>query len=424
MNTRWQEAPTSALPLAYFAFAHVGLAAAFVVLLARPELPGGVFYQPRVIALVHLVTLVWLSGSILGAFHIVAPLALRLPLQVRAADWAWFAAFVMGAAGMISHFWLATYDGMAWSAGLVVGAIAHVANGAFAGLRRAPVPWPIKLHVYLAFVNVLAAALLGILIGLGRSRGFLPASPLRMTYAHAHLAAIGWAVMMVVGLAYRLIPMMVPAAMPAGRSLALSAIFMQTGVIIVVCSLVHDSRWLTAGALAILAGIVSFVVQIARCLSQRRPRPPALPRRDWSVWQAHAAIAWLVVAAALGMTLTFEVIDDARLPLIWWYGIAGLVGFLAQMVAAMQGRLVPLYAWYRATEARGGTLPVESANGLPSAALARIVFLCWTIGVPSLAWGLASQLRPVVVLAAVALLGGVATGGLHIWTMCRRAQAT
>src|SRR5687768_5934438 len=117
---------------------------------------------------------------------------------------------------MVSHFWLNTYDGMAWSAGLVTAAMAWVGWRAWSGLRGSAAPWPVGLHVGLAFVNVLAAAVLGILLGLDRTRGFLGVSPLALMFGHLHLAAVGWATMMVVGLAYRLIPMMLPAAMPTG----------------------------------------------------------------------------------------------------------------------------------------------------------------------------------------------------------------
>src|SRR5580765_3804509 len=48
--------------------------------------------------------------------------------------------------------------------------------------------------------------------------------------AHAHLAALGWATMMVIGVAYRLLPMTLPAAMPSGPRLWLSVTLLQTGV--------------------------------------------------------------------------------------------------------------------------------------------------------------------------------------------------
>ena len=183
--------PASAIPLAYFALAHAGLFTAALTLAIRPDLPGGFHYHPRVIALVHLVTLAWVTGSILGAFYIVAPLALRMSLAARRPDWMAFAAFAIGVTGMVTHFWADSYGGMAWSALMVSGTILWVGGRACSGLIAAPAPAGVKLHVVLAFGNALAAASLGILVGFDRSRGFLPVLPMTMAYAHAHLAAIG-----------------------------------------------------------------------------------------------------------------------------------------------------------------------------------------------------------------------------------------
>lgn len=413
--------PSSAIPLAYYLFAHASLAAALLVLLIDPALPGGSFYQPRMVALVHLLTIPWLSGSILGSFYIVGPLALRVPMPAGRADWIAFGGFVFGATGMIAHFWINTYDGMAWSAGFVSGAIAWVGIRAWRGLPASSAPWPVSLHVALAFFNILAAAGLGMLIGFDRSRGFLGVSPLAAMFAHAHLAAIGWAVMMVVGLSYRLIPMILPAAMPSGWTLALSAILLESGLAALVVTLLTGSTLVWIGALLILAGLACFVAQIRRIVARRLPRPPALPARDWSTWQTHAAFVWLLIAAALGAALSLGVPDGYRLPVMWMYGVAGLVGFLAQIVAGMQGRLVPLYAWYRAF-ARKGAPPEVAANALPSASFARPILLLWTIGVPLLACGLPWENHAAIRIAAASLFGGVALGAAYIMQMLRRAR--
>jgi hypothetical protein len=413
--------PSSAIPVAYYAFAHLSLAGALLVLLADPGFPGGSFYQPRMVALVHLLTIPWLSGSILGSFYIVGPLALRVPMPAASADWIAFGAFVFGATGMVAHFWINTYDGMAWSAGLVFGAIAWVGVRAWRGLPASSAPWPVTLHVALAFVNVLSAAILGILIGLDRSRGFLGVSPLASMFAHAHLAAVGWAAMMVVGLSYRLIPMILPAAMPTGRSLAASAVLFEAGLVVLVVTLLAESRFVWAGTLLILAGLASFVTQIRRTVRHRMPRPPALPRRDWSTWQAHASFMWLLVAAALGATLSIGGAGEHRLATMWVYGVAGLVGFLAQIVTGMQGRLVPLYAWYRAFAAKGAP-PDRAANALPSASFAGAIFACWTVGVPLLAWGLPTENHVVIRIAALALLAGIITGAAYLRYLLRAAR--
>ena len=280
MTPRSDLTPSSAIPLAYYAFAHVGLGGALLVLVVDPALPGTSFYHPRVVALVHLLTIPWISGSILGSFYSVGPLALRLAMPARKTDWVAFSSFVAGAIGMVSHFWIGSYDGMAWSAGLVTGAMAWVAGRAWRGLPGSAAPWPVRLHVALAFANVLAATALGILIGLNRSRGFLGGSALAAMFAHVHLAAVGWAMMMVIGLSYRLIPMILPAAMPTGRSLAASAVFIEVGLAVLTLTLLSGWSFAWAGALLILAGLASFVAQIRKTVARRMPRPPALPARD------------------------------------------------------------------------------------------------------------------------------------------------
>jgi hypothetical protein len=323
---------------------------------------------------------------------------------------------------MVSHFWIGEYDGMAWSAGLVTGAIGWVAFRACRGLPRASAPWGVKLHVALAFLNILAAAVLGILIGLDRSRGVLGWSPLASTFAHAHLAAVGWATMMVVGLAYRLIPMILPAAMPTGRSLALSAVLIEGGLLVVVAALIRGSAWLPLGGLLIVAGLASFVAQIRRTLKRRLPRPPALPLRDWSTWQTHAALLWLVAAAGLGLMASIGFPAGWHARLSWVYGVAGLMGFLAQIVVGIQGRLVPFYAWYRAFAARAGQPPPRAANALPSATFARLIFAAWTGGVPLLAMGLAVERHDMIRLSALLLLAGVLAGAAYLAHMLRSAQ--
>ena len=413
--------PSSALPLAYYATAHVGFGVALGVLIVDPSLPGPSFYHPRLVALVHLLTLAWITGSILGSLYIVGPLALRIPMVVRRVDWVGFASFLTGTIGMVSHFWIGTYDGMAWSAALVLVPIARAGWLTARSLRRSAAPPAVLLHVALAFVNIAAAATLGILLGFNRTRGFMTISPLAAMFAHAHLAAIGWAMMLVIGLSYRLIPMMLPAAMPVGRSLALSAIFLETGLLLTVAALLSNSAWLPAGALLIVAGFASFVTRLRGALKHRLPRPPALPSRDWSTWQTHGAFLWLVVAVVLGIVLSTGAGGDTRLTLMWVYAVAGLVGFLGQVIPGIAGRLVPMYAWYRAFAKKGGP-PERAVHDLPHPQFAFRIFVTWSAGVPLMAYGLATSSEIAVRSSAALLLGGVSLGAAYINHMLHTAR--
>lgn len=416
-DTRRALVPAAGLPLLYFAFAHLCLAVALGLLLVRPDLPGEFFHHPRMIAVVHLVTLGWISGSILGAFYIVGPLALRMPLRPGWRDPVAFACFVAGVSGTVVHFWIGDYSRMAWSAIVVLAAVLQVAARAWLGLPRAPVPWPVKLHIALAFANMIVAGGFGMFVGLNRIYGWLAWSPLSTAFAHAHLAAIGWAAMMVVGLSYRLIPMVVPAAMPTGRGMAASAVLLEAGVVGLASALIGRRAWTPIAALVIIAGFISFVAQVRGIVQHKLPPPAALPRPDWATWQTHVAFAWLLVAVATGLLLTLPAAPAWIATLGWIYGTAGLIGFLGQIVLGIQGRLLPMYGWYRMLEADDMRPPARSAHSLADPGLAKGILLTWTMGVPLLAFGLAASSRWTISASAALLLAGLVLNATQVVTI-------
>src|SRR5205814_10376490 len=106
-------------------------------------------------------------------------------------------------------------------------------------------------------------------LGLDRVHGWFAWSPIAAAYAHLHLAIVGWAAMMFVGLAYRLIPLIVPTAMPTGATMAISAILIESGLAVLVPALMRGSRVTAAGALLIVAGLGAFVVHVRLALKQK-----------------------------------------------------------------------------------------------------------------------------------------------------------
>src|SRR5690606_13999129 len=131
----------------------------------------GYFLHPRMVAVVHQVTIAWVTGSILGACYLVGQLALGIPMPVGRWDWIAAGAFVMGTAGMVAGFWIGRYDRAGESAAIVMAAILWVGSRLAAGSRHATAPGAVLLHVGLAFTNVLAAGALGILMAFDRAAG-------------------------------------------------------------------------------------------------------------------------------------------------------------------------------------------------------------------------------------------------------------
>lgn len=410
--------PAPTLPLAYFTAAHLALAAALLALVADPHLPAVFDGRPRLIALVHLITLGWISGSILGALYIVGPLALDVPLPATKADVVACLSFWLGAFGMAVGFWTNRFHTVGTAAVFVLGAIVFVGVRTMRGLFRSRVPRGVAVHVGLAFANAALAGLAGLLLAQSHLRAGLPWSSLSLAVAHAHLAVLGWAIMMIFGVAYRLIPMVVPTAMPAGPTLAISAVLLQVGTLGLSGSLAvgWDVRlWV----LIVIAAFASFFAQVYRMLRRRRPRAIELPAPDWSTCHTGLALLYGFVAAGLGTGLVF---GSAPPDVGWVYGAAGLLGFVSQMVVGIQGRLFPLQAWFRAMVQNEGAPPARSSHALVDSRLALTVFLLWLAGLPLLIAGLAGQRAHLVATAAALLLGGTLANAWHGCIMIARAR--
>jgi len=411
--TNLQLMPARWLPLLYFAFAHACLAAAFATAALEPRRLAGFFYHPRLVAVVHLVTLGWVSASILGSLYVVGPLALRLPLAARRMDYVAFVAFAVGVLGMVSHFWIDRLSGMAWAGGLVALAILAVALRVVRALPRAAVPREIKLHVGLALLNAVLAAVVGILLGIHKVAPFLPLPQLGGVLGHAHLAAVGFGVMMVMGAGYRMLPMMLPAAMPRGAWVYGSAILTEAGALGLLAAFPFDPRLVPLFAVTAALGILAFLGRVGWMFRNPRPAPRELLRPDWGVAHSLASFVWLGVALGLGLALAFAAPSEWTLQTAMAYGVFGLVGFLAQIVVGVESRLLPLFAWLRGFADAGFEQTPPSLHAAPVRGLQALGFLLWASGVPLLAAGLGLDRLALLVVGAAALLIAVIVGALN-----------
>jgi hypothetical protein len=415
--------PARRLPLVYFAFAHVCLATAFATLAIDSRELLGFFYGPRMVAVVHLVTLGWISASILGSLYVIGPLAFRMPLPAGRLDGVAFGAFVVGVLGMVSHFWLNHLVGMAWSGGLVALAFVYVSGRVLRRLPSAPVGLEAKLPLGLALINGVLAAAAGIVLGVNKADPFLPLPQLATVFGHAHLAAVGWGTMMVIGAGYRLIPMLLPAAMPKGRWPLAAAILTEAGVLGLFAGFLTESPLLGPFAVVTAAGLAVFAGQIAWMLRRLRPAPAERPRPDWTVAHALQAFVYLTLTTVGGVLLAFLPRSEATFRVATVYGVFGLVGFLSQIVVGVEGRILPLFTWLWGFADTGYRQGPPSLHRAPVHGLQAVVFFLWTLGVPLLALGLFLESRPVVVPAALLLLLGVVLAVANAVTVLRRLRA-
>jgi hypothetical protein len=194
--------------------------------------------------------------------------------------------------------------------------------------------------------------------------------------------------MMVIGAGYRLFPMFLPAAMPAGTRLYASAALLEIGALGLFATLMLQSHWNGVFAALAIAGLLTFATQVAWMVRHPRPAPKALQRPDFGMLHNMQALVYLGLAVLLGLGLILAPDLEWKLRAAAAYGVVGLLGFLGQMVVGMSARLWPMFAWTHSFVGSGYSVPPPTPHVMPNRRLQAVNFLLWTVCVPLLAAGM------------------------------------
>ena len=214
--------------------------------------------------------------------------------------------------------------------------------------------------------------------------------------AAVHVLTLGVLVPTAMGASLQMLP--VALGRPAPPARVCDAVFWLTlaGAVALICGFATLSRpAVQAGAVVIAGGIAIYAVTLGRVVGQaREPRPMVL-----HVW---AALAALTTAAALALTLSFDVsavlADHARVAAA--HLVLAAFGFMGMLALGFSHVLIPMFA---IAEAPGGWT----------------VDLSFAAVVTAMAAGFLGLLLGIRWLLAAAIVAGLAGCGLHIGLVAR-----
>jgi hypothetical protein len=408
-----------ALPGAHFALALVfWVMGSLALVWIAPLLASGAFMLPRIAAVTHLFTLGWITTSILGALYQFLPVALGVSIRSERLAWVTLALYGPGAAGLVLGMLLGRSDvTVAGAAALTAGLLLFSGNLA-ATLRRATERGLTWWCLAGATLFLLATVGLGAALAANLRWPVLGAERLLAMGVHVHVAVAGWVLLVVVGVAQRLLPMFLlshgaptwPAKVAAG-GLGAGAGLLLLG---------HHalSPWLLAVVATLLAAGVLALVGQAAAFFRTRVRP----HLDAGMRLAGSGMVVLALCVPLGVWAAFRGVGD--LHAATGYGIALIVGALSMFVAGHYYKIVPFLVWYHRFGPRVGKgTPVPKVADLIAArpaAAAAVLLPLGAVGLALSAWaGAPLPARTFAVLhagGALLLAAQMISLGTRKWT--------
>lgn len=391
------------LPLAarYFAAAGIFLVAGAAGLVwIAPTLAAGQYLAPHVAGIAHLFTLGWITLTIFGAMSQIAPMALGAPLRsVRTghvAFWLLAPSIAVFATGVALSSAPLTALGVT---GVAVGIAVNVGIfwSALSRARHRDVSWA-SLVIGLAFLS--STLVLGLVLAHNLHTGWIAGARIRVLAAHLHVALIGWALIVIVGMSSRMLPMFLIVRGVRDRWTRPALALLAIGVPVLATGLAVPSgplEW--SGATLVESGVAAFLWQTSLLFRKRERRPLDAGMRLAASGLGFIGLAALLGPAALVRGLTAPGLATA-------YLTAGLVGGIVLYVAGHYYRVVSMLAWTMRFAGRAGRGPVRTAGDLYSNRLVEVQTALMAGGVAILLAGIASGLSVLARSGALLFLAG------------------
>ena len=202
----FEQAPPFSLPLRFFLTAPLFLLAAAILLVLSPDALSS-RWTPQALALTHALTLGYLAMVMLGALTQMLPVVAGSPLPApRVVARLGHVTLVSGTLALMTGFLRAepfAFDLAIAALGtgflIFLGAAAISLTRAMAGATVS--------GIRLAMAGLAMTVLLGLGLALLRAGWWIPPMADRMLSAHVAFGLLGWVLLLVIGVAYQVVPM-------------------------------------------------------------------------------------------------------------------------------------------------------------------------------------------------------------------------
>jgi len=363
-----QLAPSVDVPIRFFVLALVSLALFAVALpfYSNPALAQH-HYHHRTVALTHLLVLGWIAPVIIGASIQLVPVALGVPIHSqRLARWT-FRLQAIGVAGMVAGFWVWNFRFLLWAGSLVTLSLSLFVYNMFRSLRQIQKHDIVSIHIAASLAYLVLTFLAGQYLMHDKVAPFSPIHVLAAIHAHAHLAALGWFVMMLVGVSYRLVPMFALTSIQSQRRIWIAFGLLNAGIVGLFAGILTGARWLPGAAVVTACALSLWGWEIAAMIRARNR-----PHLDGTLRQALIAIGHLPVLLALGIWLCWpSPLSAIKAQAQTSYGLLGLMGLITLFIMGMLYKIIPFLVWYKIYPPLVGRQPVPKLYELYSLRLQR-----------------------------------------------------
>ena len=398
-----QNAPSPKVVIPHYAFGGLIWLAVTLLIVFNPDAFTQHFFNPKLLAITHLLVLGWITMIIFGALYQLLPVIMEVKLHSEPFAIASFIMLGMGTILLAFAFWQFSFGTIMFVAAtfvvLAVGFfVANVLFTARSSTKKVIEKTFIVTSVIWLFFTVLA----GLTLAINQVHPFLETSQIELLKLHAHAGIVGWFIQLIIGVSSKLLPMFMVSHQVNTKKLNVAYYAINIGLIAGLLSLFLQIKFgIVMSAIIIVSGIFSYLSFIYEAYTKRVKK-----QLDIGMKQTAFSFLILVIPFFLIFSLLFnlEFLNNLTLPLSVAYGSAIIIGFITSLVMGQTYKTLPFIVWLKVYRGRIGKVVLPLPKDLYSEKIAIAQLWLFAIGFVLLLIGISASATHILFLGGTILL--------------------
>lgn len=338
----------------------------------------GHYFNPKLLAITHIATLGWISMIILGALNQLLPVILDTELYSSRLAQLTFFCFAAGIILLVFSFWTFSIGIFIETAAilLIIAATLFLINVAVTTYKKS------KLTLQAEFIITAGlwfwiTAILGGLMAFNFRFAFLPQEHLHYLKLHAHIGIGGWFLLLIIGVASKLVPMFLLSGQLSTKKLSWAYVLINISILgFLTDSLILQEMTRAKYYFLIAAsGILCFVSYLFEAYRKRLKK-----QLDTGMKQTLYSILLLGIPLFMGILITAFQTDTKQIQLTTIYGVS-CMGFISMLILGQTYKTLPFILWLNKYKKLAGKGKIPLPKDLYSEKLANAQFLFFFTGI-------------------------------------------
>ena len=373
--------------LPFYIYAGISFLVASLFLFAYSEVFLNHYYQPKILAITHIMALGWATMLILGASHQLVPVFIEGRLYSDKLAYLSFLLLAVGVPVLVYGFYTFDMNIPAKLGGIfVVFAVLTFLINLAVSIIKSNRDNIHAMFVITAIFWLFYTVLLGLILVYNFNTDLLPDHSLHFLSLHAHSGILGWFLLLIIGVASRLIPMFLISKYTNDRLLWWIYSLINVALILYQCIFIFFDNGLSLfiPVIMILIAISLFVFYCIR----------AFQNRMRNKLDEQMKISLISVAMMLFLILLFIIIismlcfSEVKPSLVLTYGFLIFFGWLSSLMLGMTFKTLPFIVWNKVYHHRAAFGNTPSPKDLFEHTIFKIMCFIYLIGFSIFAIGI------------------------------------